>query len=569
LSYHKQQNYKALLLLFQVGSFLDLPCSKPSEMYAIMRLPLFGTLLFLAGLAVVQSHPNVRRRDQDGGGFDFSHSVSSNPSSHDNPLLGSGAGGTNPIPNYSSPEQQATQQDPNFLSGATAPGYANTPAAAAEQTQETTPASATFPDDSDPASSNEAGDATQQGDSDPSVVQTSNPNDQGDTGEPAETQDATTNPDASAETDPNAMESGDSTPTETQDTTNPDGFVAGMPAETEPNGSAQDSEPTESNPNGTDQDAEPTEGNPYGSAQDQDPEPTEGNPYGSAQDQDAEPTEGNPNGSAQDQDQEPTESNPYGSAQDQDAEPTEGNPNGSAQDQDQEPTENNPYESAQDQDAEPTDINPGDDSSEQAALTPTPTPAPTTSVPTRAPYDAYSNYNNDGPTNSNYNDGPTNASPSNNWPTGENPGGNSYGNPTVEVKDPYDTHDTYDPPDDDPVKEDADGEIEDEWEEKTTIEIAEEDAEEMLHDKWVPVTAGICGGIAFFFMIFVAQQMIENPDGCCSKMCRCAVACFRILCCPCRKLCYCGGSRAKARRTHDLVMGDNGNYGYTHDLELT
>jgi hypothetical protein len=140
----------------------------------------------------------------------------------------------------------------------------------------------------------------------------------------------------------------------------------------------------------------------------------------------------------------------------------------------------------------------------------------------------------------------------------------------------------YEPPDDDPVDEGMDGEVENDWEDKTPAEIAKKDLqdaeknlEEALHDKYVPIVAAVCGVIAFFFMIFVAQQMIENPDGCCAKVCRCSVACFRILCCPCRYICCCGGgSRAKARRTHDLVMNDNGsygngNYGYTHDLELT
>lgn len=130
---------------------------------------------------------------------------------------------------------------------------------------------------------------------------------------------------------------------------------------------------------------------------------------------------------------------------------------------------------------------------------------------------------------------------------------------------------TYKPPSDDtdPVAGKNDDEIVDAWTEKTPYEIAKEEADKVLKDKYVPIVAGVCGGIALLLMICVAQQMIENPDGCLAKMCRCSVACFRILCWPCRAICCCGGSRAKARRTHDLIHDPTSHYGYNHDLELT
>jgi hypothetical protein len=174
-----------------------------------------------------------------------------------------------------------------------------------------------------------------------------------------------------------------------------------------------------------------------------------------------------------------------------------------------------------------------------------PTAAPVTQAPTEA-------------TESYYNNRPSNNKP---W---ENPDNREPPAPPKE--------ESYEPPDDmfndDPVSQEIDEDIANEWDDKNPYEIAKQEADEALHDKWVPIVASVCGVIAFFLMIFVAQQMIENPDGCCAKVCRCSVACFRIICWPCRLICCCGGSRAKARRTH-AILNDTNHYGYTHDLELT
>jgi hypothetical protein len=104
----------------------------------------------------------------------------------------------------------------------------------------------------------------------------------------------------------------------------------------------------------------------------------------------------------------------------------------------------------------------------------------------------------------------------------------------------------------------------------TVLGILENDEKEMMQDKYVPVVVLATLLVSFMFLLFVAQQMIENPHGCCGKLCRCIIGFLRILCCPCRTLCCscCGSSRAKDRRTHELISDENG-YGYSHGLELT
>jgi hypothetical protein len=130
----------------------------------------------------------------------------------------------------------------------------------------------------------------------------------------------------------------------------------------------------------------------------------------------------------------------------------------------------------------------------------------------------------------------------------------------------------YQPPSDDILDKNGekDDDIKDEWEKKSTIQQVEDEADAVLHDKNAKIIAGACGIVAFFVLLVTAQQLIENPEGCCGKLCRCLVAVFRILCWPCRAMC-CGSSRAKDRRTHELMRNDSNNYGYSggSDLELT
>lgn len=110
------------------------------------------------------------------------------------------------------------------------------------------------------------------------------------------------------------------------------------------------------------------------------------------------------------------------------------------------------------------------------------------------------------------------------------------------------------------------------WANKTPLEVAElasAEADNLLHDKYVPLVAAVISLVSFAFMLLVVQQIIENPNGALAKICRCTVACVRILCWPVRFLC-CGGaagcsSRARDRRTHQRLPSD----GCSRDLELT
>jgi len=67
--------------------------------------------------------------------------------------------------------------------------------------------------------------------------------------------------------------------------------------------------------------------------------------------------------------------------------------------------------------------------------------------------------------------------------------------------------------DDDPL-ENSDGyasKIEDWFSNESTIE-------EMEHDKTVIIALSVVFGLMFFFSVFVAYQMLENPDGCCARL---------------------------------------------------
>lgn len=116
------------------------------------------------------------------------------------------------------------------------------------------------------------------------------------------------------------------------------------------------------------------------------------------------------------------------------------------------------------------------------------------------------------------------------------------------------------PTGDDPFAKPPD---ESEW---TSEEWPQETPEQMMHDKNVTIAVVAAVVFGFVLALFSAQQVIENPDGCCASICRCNVKffCFffKILCFPCRMCC---GS--KDRRSHDLMVGSSDSY--THDLELT
>lgn len=112
--------------------------------------------------------------------------------------------------------------------------------------------------------------------------------------------------------------------------------------------------------------------------------------------------------------------------------------------------------------------------------------------------------------------------------------------------------------DDDPLGKGDDlvSNIEDWFSNESTIE-------EMEHDKSVIITMSILFGVMFFFSIFVAYQMLENPDGCCASLCRITVACWCALCYPCRAICGCTGPSGGQH----MMVPDDGHF--THDLELS
>lgn len=93
----------------------------------------------------------------------------------------------------------------------------------------------------------------------------------------------------------------------------------------------------------------------------------------------------------------------------------------------------------------------------------------------------------------------------------------------------------------------------------------EKEAEEFVEDPYVRVATLVFGVICVTLLIVVAQQMVENPDGLCAKLCRWTVAFFRVLCYPCI-LCLCC-HRNKSHHTHTLVSTD-GFDDYDHDLSL-
>lgn len=90
--------------------------------------------------------------------------------------------------------------------------------------------------------------------------------------------------------------------------------------------------------------------------------------------------------------------------------------------------------------------------------------------------------------------------------------------------------------------------------------------EEIEHDKTVIIALSTVFGIMFLFSVFVAYQMLENPEGCCASICRITVACLcgilRCVCYPCRAMCGCTGAKGPT-----YAIPDDGQF--THDLELS
>jgi len=136
---------------------------------------------------------------------------------------------------------------------------------------------------------------------------------------------------------------------------------------------------------------------------------------------------------------------------------------------------------------------------------------------------------------------------------------------------------TYTSSDDDPLKNDVldeadsmDSSSSEEWGwNESTVEEIEEKIEEMEHDKAVIIALSVVFGVMFFFSIFVAYQMLENPEGCCASICRISVAAvcgfLRCICYPCRAMCGCTGQPSSRR--HNMISADDGHF--THDLELS
>jgi hypothetical protein len=503
----------------------------------IMRLPLFGTVLFVVALAMVQSHPNVRRRGQEG--FSPGHAYGSDSSSTESNPDSTGTYGSDSSSTESNPDSTGTVPADDNSSGFSQSGQQslgnsgtngnNVPTYSAPETLQqqdpsvlNAPTQATNPDSAELSSNVDT--STGQGNQ---AATTGEGNQAATMGNQAATTGEGNQADSTGEGN-----QADTTGEGNQADTTGEGNLAGTTGG----------------------------GNTYAS---QTNNPNEQGGYGaSAQTQDtsayAAPAETNQSGTE-------VGTNTYSETQDTttSGNPAETNQNGTggegepAQAPAPAPTETNEGGTYQQGGGEST---PATSPTRDADVTYVDTPSPSEAVVAAAPAPS--------PT--------VDSNASDNRPTEQK---ENYEDPWGNAEDPWanaaeeENTEPYEPPDDDPVDEGMDGEVENDWEDKTTVQIAEEDLKEALNDKYVPIVAAGCGVIAFFFMIFVAQQMIENPDGCCAKVCRCSVACCRILSCPCRYICCCGGSRAKARRTHDLVSDNgsygNGNYGYTHDLELT
>jgi hypothetical protein len=103
------------------------------------------------------------------------------------------------------------------------------------------------------------------------------------------------------------------------------------------------------------------------------------------------------------------------------------------------------------------------------------------------------------------------------------------------------------------------------WADKTPEEVAalaEADALRVMQAKYIPLILIAMTLVSTAFTLFVAQQMVENPNGMMAKICRCMVAVARIVTFPLR-YCLCGAdcsrgarNRRRDRRTHDVLRNE-------------
>jgi hypothetical protein len=106
------------------------------------------------------------------------------------------------------------------------------------------------------------------------------------------------------------------------------------------------------------------------------------------------------------------------------------------------------------------------------------------------------------------------------------------------------------------------------WKEKTPAEmaaLAEEEAKNMAADKYVKLIISVASILSIGLMLLVAQQLVENPNGGCSKFCRCMIGCVRCIIVPFRMVLCCElcNKRARDRRTHSVISR------HDDDLEFT
>lgn len=117
--------------------------------------------------------------------------------------------------------------------------------------------------------------------------------------------------------------------------------------------------------------------------------------------------------------------------------------------------------------------------------------------------------------------------------------------------------------DDDPLQPVSTGMEEDaawKWNDST--------ADDVEHDRTVLIALTVTFAVGVCLAILTAQQMLENPNGCCVSICRILVALTcgitRCVCYPCRAMCGCTNPD---RRNHEIMLQSDDNY--THDLELS
>merc|ERR1712087_395493 len=82
-----------------------------------------------------------------------------------------------------------------------------------------------------------------------------------------------------------------------------------------------------------------------------------------------------------------------------------------------------------------------------------------------------------------------------------------------------------------------------------------ETLEEMVHDRNVITVPSVVFGLMLLFSIFVAHQMLNNPDGCCASICRiltrCTCCIMSAICFPCKMMCGGGKDYRHSRMIDD------------------